>query len=110
MSVAFVKEIARAMVAMAKSGLKLKTMIAVCFSYLFFPLTVQGVCGGNNACYDCTDTPWGDHLYDSCGKCLAPTDPLFDSCVGCDDVAWSKLEDDRCDICNGTVWFSVMFE
>lgn len=108
MNVVCVVEIVLVTAVTVQNGLWLKMMTAVFFRccYIFY---AEGVCGGSNACYDCTGTPWGDYTYDSCGNCLLVTDENFDSCVGCDDVTWSLLDFDSCGVCNGTVAINSNF-
>jgi len=38
-------------------------------------------------------------MYDRCGKCLLESDPLFDSCVGCDGVVNSGKTNNPCGYC-----------
>jgi len=48
---------------------------------------------------DCTGTCNGNKINDLCGQCLLESDPLFDSCVGCDGIANSGKKTNPCGFC-----------
>jgi len=51
---------------------------------------------------DCAGECEGSHETDACGACLMRTDAAWDSCVGCDGVANSKLAENACGMCVST--------
>ncbi|KAH3744682.1 exocyst complex subunit 4 [Pelomyxa schiedti] len=59
-----------------------------------------GVCDGNNDCLGCDGKP-GTMQYDLCGQCTDNV-TIINDCFGCDYLAWSGLEYDKCDVCGGT--------
>ena len=51
---------------------------------------------------DCRGTCNGGYQNDSCGECLTPKSPEWNSCVGCDGIANSGKTKDCRDTCGGS--------
>eukprot|EP01105_Mastigella_eilhardi_P018892 TRINITY_DN440_c0_g2_i1.p1 TRINITY_DN440_c0_g2~~TRINITY_DN440_c0_g2_i1.p1 ORF type:complete len:1301 (-),score=331.62 TRINITY_DN440_c0_g2_i1:88-3549(-) len=60
-----------------------------------------GICNGTNACAGCDLSKPFQQVYDSCGVCIAASDPNYNWCIGCDNVPFSGAVYDRCDVCDG---------
>jgi hypothetical protein len=58
-----------------------------------------GVCGGDNDCYDCAETPNGGALEDNCGTC--DNDPNNDCIQDCADTWGGLATYDNCGVCSG---------